>query len=394
MSEVQNKRDIILVMTASFFFMACPMMVTPLITGFAGTLGAGGTMMGLTGGLMNMCSMVCRPFAGNLADFNSKYRLSTIGALITVGACIMYVFTDYTAVLIFARIINGIGFSLCSVCMTTWLASLLPRDRVGSGMGLYGTMNAIAMAAGPVIGIKIHDYLGYHAAFVAATTLAILMAVIIQFIGDKGEPKFTRTELKAKSGGFKVIDKNVAPVAIIITLFTIPYCATQSFIVSYVQTGGLDVSASLFFPIYAVALVIMRTGLGRSFDRYPYRYFFFASTASALMAMLSMTFMINNIIMVIAAVFMAGGYGIMCTVSQSTAILMAGKGREGLANSTYYFGFDLGMALGPIVGGILFEYIPIKVFYPTLMITTVLSLLVFILSKNTINMISKTDTCN
>lgn len=386
MAELKNKRDILLVMAASFFFMACPMMVTPLITGFAGTLGASGTIMGLIGGLMNMCSMVCRPFAGNLADFNSKYRLSTIGALITAAACLMYVLADSTVVLVIARMINGIGFSLCSVCMTTWLASLLPRNRVGSGMGLYGTMNAIAMAVGPVVGIKIHDYLGYHVAFVAATALAVFMAVMVQFVGDKGKPKFTRAELKARGGGFKIIDKNVAPVAIIITLFTIPYCATQSFIVSYVKAGGLDVSASLFFPVYAVALVILRTGLGRAFDKYAYRYFFFASTASALLAMLSMTFMINNFIMVIAAVFMAGGYGIMCTVSQSTAILMAGKGREGLANSTYYFGFDLGMALGPIAGGILYEHLTIEDFYPALMGTAVLALIVYVVCRNTINM--------
>lgn len=37
-----------------------------------------------------------------------------------------------------------------------------------------------------------------------------------------------------------------------------------------------------------------------------------------------------------AALFMAGGYGIMCSVCQSTAILLAGPERRGLANSTYY----------------------------------------------------------
>ncbi|MCI8645576.1 MAG: hypothetical protein HFE76_02000 [Firmicutes bacterium] len=36
-----------------------------------------------------------------------------------------------------------------------------------------------------------------------------------------------------------------------------------------------------------------------------------------------------------ACIFMAGGYGIMCSVAQSTAILLAGEGRRGLANSTY-----------------------------------------------------------
>lgn len=37
-----------------------------------------------------------------------------------------------------------------------------------------------------------------------------------------------------------------------------------------------------------------------------------------------------------AALFMAGGYGIMCSVCQSTAILLAGPEHRGLANSTYY----------------------------------------------------------
>ena len=81
---------------------------------------------------------------------------------------------------------------------------LLPRNRVGSGMGLYGTMNAIAMAVGPVVGIKIHDYLGYHVAFVAATALAVLMAVMVQFVGDKGKPKFTRAELKVEAAALRL----------------------------------------------------------------------------------------------------------------------------------------------------------------------------------------------
>ena len=378
MAELKNKRDILLVMAASFFFMACPMMVTPLITGFAGTLGASGTIMGLIGGLMNMCSMVCRPFAGNLADFNSKYRLSTIGALITAAACLLYVLADSTVVLVIARMINGIGFSLCSVCMTTWLASLLPRNRVGSGMGLYGTMNAIAMAVGPVVGIKIHDYLGYHVAFVAATALAVLMAVMVQFVGDKGKPKFTRAELKARGGGFKIIDKNVAPVAIIITLFTIPYCATQSFLVTYAEVRDLDVSVSLFFPAYAVVLIVLRLSLRNLFDKLPFHVFLIASALSELLAILFLTVMKNNTVMLLASCFLAGGYGIMSSVCQSTAILLAGKEKRGLANSTYYIGLDLGMTLGPVIGGALYGGLDIGWFYPVLMATMPLAGVVYI----------------
>lgn len=379
-----NKKDVVMVMAASFFYMLCPMMTTPMITGFAGNLGAGGTMMGIIGGLMNICSLLCRPVVGNLADINSKYKLATIGSLIMAAACGMYFFAACSFVLIVARIVNGIGFSLCSVCMTTWMASLLPRNKVGSGMGLYGTMNAVSMAVGPVIGIKLHELIGYKAVFAAAGAAAVAMTVIVQLVNDRGEAVFTRDEIKSR-GGFKLIDKKVVPIALIIMLFTIPYFATQSFIVSYVDINKLHVSVSLFFPIYAAALVIMRTALGKVFDKYPYRYFFFVSTVSAVFAMLSMTFMISNFMMILAAIFMAGGYGVMCTASQSTAILMAGKGREGLANSTYYFGLDLGMALGPIVGGVLYEHLPIHDFYPALMLTAAAGILVYFICRKAIN---------
>ena len=69
-------KDIILVLAASFFYMASPMLVTPLITGFTESIGASAALMGLVGGMMNLVSLFCRPIAGNLADRVSKYKLS------------------------------------------------------------------------------------------------------------------------------------------------------------------------------------------------------------------------------------------------------------------------------------------------------------------------------
>ena len=57
----------------------------------------------------------------------------------------------------------------------------------------------------------------------------------------------------------------------------------------------------------------------------------------------------------------------MSSVCQSTAILLAGKEKRGLANSTYYIGLDLGMALGPMIGGVLYGQLDIALFYPALL---------------------------
>lgn len=371
-------RDISLILAASFFYMACPMMVTPLIAGFSESLGASAVLMGLVGGMMNVVSLCCRPFVGNLADKISKYRLSTIGSLLMIVACVGYIFAPTPAVVVGARIINGVGFSLCSVCMATWISSLLPKERVGAGMGLYGTMNALAMAIAPALGIAVYGSLGYRAAFVLATVLAVAVVVTVQLVHDKGEVVQKSAPTKGR-GSF--VARDVLPVAAIIMLFAIPYCATQSFLVSYIAARDLAVHAGWFFPLYAIILLVLRLSLADLFDKKPFVFFLAGSSVSALIAILLLAVMQNNLVLFVAAAFMAGGYGIMCSVCQSTAILLVGEEKRGLANSTYYIGFDLGMALGPIIGGFLYGHVPLAYFYPILAVCVPASVLVYVLNR-------------
>lgn len=374
MERKSNSRDIILILAASFFFMSCPMMINPIITGYAGTVGASADMMGILGGLMNLCSLVCRPFLGNAVDRISKYKLSFIGAACMFAATIGYIVSDGPVLIAVSRIIHGIGFASCSISMSTWLSNILPRDRVGSGMGLYGTMNALGMAIAPSVGVSIYQRFGYRPAFVLALFCSIAIAVIIQFVRCKGEPEPAAAPVGAR---LRVVEVRVLPIAAVIMLFTIPYTATQSFLVNYVEARGLDVAVSVFFPCYALVLLLMRLGLRNFFDRLPFRVFLFAGAASAAASLLCMSFMENSLVMLCASVFMAGGYGIMCSVCQSTAILLAGDGKRGLANSTYYVGLDLGMTLGPMLGGVLFGHLELSLFYPALLLTVPLILAVY-----------------
>ena len=168
------------------------------------------------------------------------------------------------------------------------------------------------------------------------------------------------------------------PVALIIMLFAIPYCATQSFLVNYVEARNLTVSVSLFFPVYAVILLALRLAMKNLFDKLPFHFFLTICSISAFVGIVFLGVMRNNGMMLLASAFMAGGYGIMSSVCQSTAILLAGEGKRGLANSTYYIGLDLGMTLGPILGGMLFGNIELKWFYPVLLICVPLGIVVYI----------------
>lgn len=384
-SNIYSK-DILLVLAASFFYMASPMLVTPLITGFTESISSSAALMGIVGGMMNLCSLICRPLAGNLADKMSKYRVSLIGAILMSAACAGYIMAPNAVVVVVSRIVNGVGFACCSVCMATWMSNMLPKDKIGSGMGFYGTMNALAMAVAPAIGVSAYQMFGYRVSFFIALTFSVAIIIVIQFIRDKGKPEnvsksmddegvsgvlYNRPAVSAKNRRKKrpiqLIDKKVVPIALIIMLFAIPYCATQSFLVTYAEVRNLDITVSMFFPSYAVVLIVLRLSLRNLFDKLPFRTFLMASSASLLLAIICLAEMRNNGMMLLASFFLAGGYGIMSSVCQSTAILLAGKEKRGLANSTYYIGLDLGMALGPMIGGVLYGQLDIALFYPALL---------------------------
>ena len=54
MKHSMLSKNILLLLISGFFYFASPMLVTPLITGFSESLGAGAALMGMVGGMMNL----------------------------------------------------------------------------------------------------------------------------------------------------------------------------------------------------------------------------------------------------------------------------------------------------------------------------------------------------
>ena len=81
--------------------------------------------------------------------------------------------------------------------------------------------------------------------------------------------------------------------------------ATQSFLVTFVAQRGLDLSVSLFFPVYAIVLLVLRFALKRQFDSVKFGPFLFAASASAVASLVLLTLMRGNLAMFAAAACMA-----------------------------------------------------------------------------------------
>ena len=376
-------KDVVLVMAASFFFMFSTMFVNPLINGYAKKLGASSAFAGVIVGIMSIAAMFLRPVAGNLTDKFSKYRLSLIGGVLILIGVLGYIFTPSSGLLLLFRLINGTGYVLCTVCMTTWLAFLVPRQHVGEAMGFYGLMNALAMALAPALSINIYQKIGYRESLIAAAIAAFLMIVAIQFVGNHALPLKKKGQTQKKH--FKIIQMNVLPVAILTTLFGMPYFITQADIVTYVEQCHLTVAVGSYFLIYALVLLVIRIGLKRYFDTVRFGAWFWLSLVSTAAYIFLLAVMNNNWQMALAAAGMALGYGIIYSVLQSTALLLAPIEEQGLASSTFYLGLDVAMSFGPMISGVVDSVLPVKYFYWVDLVLVPLMLVVYFIWRKRLN---------
>lgn len=377
-------RDMALVMLATFCFMSSNMLANPIVAGYAESLGASGMLMGVVAGSMSFISLFCRPIAGNLSDRTSKRTLVAAGTVLYFAAGLLYYFAGSPIMLIMARVINGVGFACCSVCLATWMSLLLPIRHMGAGMGLYGTMNALAMAVGPAFGIRAQKYIGYRLTFLSSLVLAAIMLIATLMVKNGGQPvRKKQTSISAtKKHRFSIrsiLEPRVVPLSLTFMMFAIAYFANQSFIMNYIEARHLPVSADLFFMFYAVALLVLRLGLRDLFDSKGFRFWLTVCSLGMLAMLACMTFLFNDWMLLLAAIFTAIGYGLMSSVTQAQAVVIAGRERSGIANSTYYAGIDLGMSVGPFVGGLVYGHLPAVWFYPVFMLAMPVAWLIYLL---------------
>ena len=357
-------RDVLLIMVAAFFYLFCSMSAVPIIAGYAESIGASGVVMGIISALTSGIAVVCRPITGNLSDRTKKIRLVVAGCLMMLMACLGYAFVPNLWFMVIMRCFHGVGYACCSIGMSTWLTMLLPMNKMGSGMGVYGTINALAMAIAPTIGIRAMELLGYRGSFLIAGVSVLIALILALMIRDRGTP--VCPDAKQRRTPRRLVYPRVLPIALALGLITIPYTANKSFLVSYVDSTGLAVRSDLFFTIYAAALVVFRISLRKQYDKVSYPTFLLLCSFAMIGGLASLYFMQSSFLMLIGAIFMAGSYGIMYSVSQAASAAAAPADQRGIAMGTYYLGLDFGSALGPIIGGFLYGNVDLQLFYPLL----------------------------
>lgn len=345
-------KQLVLLLIATFLFMMSSMMANPIIVGYCGSLGGTGWVMGIVSGILNICSFFCRPFVGKAADRFSRKKLAVSGLLLMAVSNWGYCIVSNSIYLTLFRMMTGVGFAVSTITLSICVANTLPKEKIGAGMGIYGMVQALGMAVAPAAALQIAGLSDYKAAFLVSGGCAFAAVVIVLFcVRVKEVPKADRhTEKKP------LIIASALPITFIVLCETIPYSAITAFLATFSTVRGLKLDISIYFPIYALVLVVSRFFLKKYFDVVSFWKFFMICMPVISIALIVLNFAGGYLGMCIAAILMALGYGVMATVSQVELVRKADLSNQGAANCMYYLGLDSGMALGPMIAGLIYNY--------------------------------------
>jgi len=236
------------------------------------------------------------------------------------------------------------------------------------------------MAVGPAVSVYLYQHYSYQSVFWLAAGFSLLLLAVIQFVGNRGVPSPSYRANKTP-GKLRLVQPKVIPVAIILMLFSLPYFATQTYIVSYIANRHFSVPASIFFPVYAIILLVMRLVLRDAFDHVPFKTFIWICLGFNLLGLIGLTDLSNWFMLIVGAFGLAAGYGLMFSICQAKSLTLVPEADHGLANSTFYIGVDLGMSVGPMLAGVITTVLPWAWLYPVMSLTLPLIVGVYLLNR-------------
>jgi EmrB/QacA subfamily drug resistance transporter len=116
--------------------------------------------------------------AGSLADIFGRKRLLTIGLVVFTASSVVCAQASTATMLVLARGAQGIGGALMYGCLLALIVQEFPANERAIPFGLYGSVNALAVALGPIVGGALVQVLGWRSIFYLNVPIATAALVV------------------------------------------------------------------------------------------------------------------------------------------------------------------------------------------------------------------------
>ncbi|MBH1935112.1 DHA2 family efflux MFS transporter permease subunit [Streptomyces sp. AV19] len=135
-------------------------------------------------------------FGAALGDRFGRRRLFTLGLLVFTGASAAAALAPGTGSLIAARAVQGAGAAVMTPLSLTLLTAATPPERRGAAFGVWGAVNGLAVATGPLIGGGLTEHISWHWIFWLNVPIGLLLLPLVRLRMDESYAPGARLDVR------------------------------------------------------------------------------------------------------------------------------------------------------------------------------------------------------
>ncbi|MFD1032192.1 MFS transporter [Metaplanococcus flavidus] len=306
---------------------------------------------GLATSVFLVSAIIMRFAAGMILDKFGNKQVLVFSVLMFTFSTILYIFVGSLTMLLLLRFFHGIWFSLVTTVAGAIAADIIPPARRGEGMGYYAIAMNLAVVAGPFIALTMQPLAASQTIFIVFSVIMVIGFICVLFVQVEQFPKEAAVRRKLSISNF--LETKSMPIASVGFLISFAYASIITFISVYAESLGLLQTASFFFVVYAVAMLLVRPFTGRIFDGKGPDYVIIPSMIIFALGLLLLSFTGSSWMLLLSGALIGLGYGTLLPSFQTLAIQAAEKHRSGYATGTFFAFYDSGIAIGAASLGVM-----------------------------------------
>jgi MFS family permease len=300
-----------------------------------------------------LSAIISRPLAGQWLERGSNKKVLLTALIIFAAASLLYFFPNTVTGFLIIRLLHGVGFGMATTAVGAIVADLIPGSRRGEGMGYFVMSTNLAMVLGPFIGLTAIQQWGTKTMFILSVIVAA-GALITGLTVKLSKPDETKKQVIVPAFSLKnFIEPSAVSIAIVGGFLAIVYSALLSFVSVYANEIHVSEVSSLFFVVYAIILLMSRPFTGKWLDQYGPNVIVFPSIILFAIGMFVLSQSGGAVTFLVSAGMIGLGWGTLFPTFQTIAIQNAAPRKRGLATATFLSIYDMGIALGSFLVGLI-----------------------------------------
>jgi predicted MFS family arabinose efflux permease len=308
---------------------------------------------GLATGIFMIGILIARLFTGKWIERIGRAKVLKTGLFLSLITSSLYFAVASIGNLLVVRLLHGAALGIASTGAATIAAYIIPRERRGEGLAYFMLGVTLATAIGPFIAMFLSRHGNFTMVFIACTISAALSLAIAFFVSVP-EISLTTEQLDGTKG-FTIrsfLEPKAIPVTIVCGVLYFCYSSVLSFLATYAKGIHLVDAASIFYVVYAAAVLASRPYAGRLFDSKGENTVMYPAIIIFVAGMFVLGQAHHGYTLLLSAALIGIGSSAVQSFSQAISIRVTAPHRIGLATSTFFVSMDFAIGIGPFIFGL------------------------------------------